>query len=224
MSAGVTKRNETGPATNGPGSVLVVCGPSGAGKSSLVALVKERLDHIFYSVSCTTRRPRPGEQEGVDYHFVSAEEFSRLRDEGAFLEYARVHDFDYGTPRAMVTQWISRGFDVVLDIDVQGAEQVRARMPEAITVLILPPSRDVLEARLRNRGQNEAEDLRRRLHNAGTEVAKYERFDYLIINDDLTAAATALEAIFRAQRQRPSRLNDCAAAIVATFGGVLSDG
>src|SRR5262245_25172900 len=201
------------------GNLIVVSAPSGAGKSSLAERVLKRVDGLRFSISYTTREPRGAEQHGVDYFFVNENDFNSMAERGEFLEYAEVHGHLYGTHEKPVEEIISKGFDVMLDIDVQGAEQVRRRIPEAISIFILPPSRKVLEARLRARNLNEAADIDRRLRNAGIEVQLYERFNYVVVNDDLDRALAQLEAIIVAERCRPDRQRNRIESIISTFGG-----
>jgi guanylate kinase len=209
----------TAPAHPEHGNLIVVSAPSGAGKSSLAERVLKRVEGLRFSISYTTREPRGTEQHGVDYYFVSEDEFQAMREHGEFLECAEVHGHLYGTHEELVAQMLSGGFDVMLDIDVQGAEQVRRRVPEAILIFILPPSREVLEARLRARNLNEPADIERRLRNAGIEVQLYERFDYVVVNEDLDRALGQLEAIIVAERCRPERQRNRIESIIATFGG-----
>jgi guanylate kinase len=201
------------------GNLIVVSAPSGAGKSSLVERALNSLDRLRYSISCTTRQARGKEEHGVDYFYLNPEQFQAMCDRGEFLEFAKVHEFMYGTPRRHIEESLGEGFDVILDIDVQGAKQIRAQMPEAVTVFILPPSREALESRLRGRNLNEPPDLERRLRNASSEVRLYDEFQYVIINDDLERASAALEAIIIAERHRPGRQRAAAESIIATFGG-----
>ena len=201
------------------GNLIVVSAPSGAGKSSLAQRALNRIEGLKFSISYTTREPRGAEKDGVDYHFVSEDEFRNMRDRSEFLESAEVHGYLYGTHRAAVDELLAQGLDVILDIDVQGAEQVRQRVPEAITVFILPPSREILEARLRSRNLNEPSDLERRLSNAADEVRLYEKFHYVIVNDDLDRALASLEAIITAERCRLLRQVTHVESILNTFGG-----
>jgi len=201
------------------GTLIVVSAPSGAGKSSLAERVLKRLGDLRFSISYTTRGPRGSERDGVDYHFVSEDEFLAMRDRNEFLECAEVHGFRYGTHAKPVEELLSKGLDVMLDIDVQGAEEVRRRAPEAILVFIMPPSCEVLEARLRARNLNAPDDIERRLRNASIEVQLYERFDYVVLNDDLDRALAQLEAIIIAERCRPDRQRNRIEAVIDTFGG-----
>jgi guanylate kinase len=206
--------------SNERGNLIVVSAPSGAGKSSLVKAVLGRVPKLRYSVSCTTRPPRSKERDGLDYHFVSDDEFRRMAEGGEFLEWASVHGHLYGTPRRAVIESLEEGFDVILDIDVQGADQIRRHMPDAVTVFILPPSEEILIGRLIERGSESHEELRRRLWAASREVARWPDFKYVIINDELQRAASALEAIIVAERCRPSRQIEIIKTIVNTFGGI----
>lgn len=201
------------------GTLIVVSAPSGAGKSSLAERVLKRISDLRFSISYTTRAPRGTEQHGVDYYFVSEEEFSAMRERDEFLECAEVHGYLYGTNEKPIEEMLSQGFDVMLDIDVQGAEQVRRRIPEAVLIFILPPSSEVLEARLRARNLNAPADIERRLRNAAIEVQLYERFDYAVLNDDLDRALDQLEAIIVAERCRPFRQRNRIESVIATFGG-----
>jgi guanylate kinase len=201
------------------GALIVVSAPSGAGKSSLAERILKRVENVRFSISYTTRELRGSEQQGVDYYFVSEDEFRAMRERHEFLESAEVHGHFYGTHQRAVEELLAAGFDVMLDIDVQGAEQVRRRVPGAISIFILPPSREILEARLRARNLNEPADVERRLCNAGIEVQLYERFDYVIVNDDLDRALTHLEAIILAERGRPDRQRNRIESIITTFGG-----
>jgi guanylate kinase len=201
------------------GNLIIVSAPSGAGKSSLVNHALKSVERVCYSISFTTRQPRGSEQNGTDYHFVSRDEFIRMRDANEFLECAEVHGFFYGTQRSATERLISEGFDVLLDVDVQGAAQIVKQMPDAVTVFVLPPSRQALEERLRKRNVNSEEDLERRLHNATREVSRCEEFEYLIVNDDLEKACAALEMIIKAERFSRNRQKDIAKIIISTFQG-----
>lgn len=202
------------------GNLIVVSAPSGAGKSSLVKAVLSRVERLRYSVSCTTRPPRSYERDGSDYHFISEEEFHRMAEGGEFLEWASVHGHLYGTPRRFILESLEAGFDVILDIDVQGADQIRRHMPDAVTVFILPPSEQILKQRLMGRGSESAEAIRRRLGAASREVLRWPDFKYVIVNDQLERAVAALEAIIVAERCRPSRQIQKIKSIVETFGGI----
>jgi guanylate kinase len=184
------------------GLCLVLSAPSGAGKSTLVERLRAEFPHFAYSVSCTTRAPRSGERDGVDYHFLTREEFLSRREAGFFAEWAEVHGNLYGTPRAPVEEHLANGRDVLFDIDVQGALQVKSVFPQGLFVFIQPPSRQELERRLRGRGTDSDEAIARRLGNALGELRQAARFDYLIVNDDLGTAVDELRAIYVAGRTR----------------------
>ena len=201
------------------GNLIVVSAPSGAGKSTLVRRALDSDPLLRFSVSYTTRKARGSEHNGVDYYFVSENEFAAMQDRGEFLESARVHGFLYGTKRELIEQTLAAGHDAILDIDVQGAAQIRRSLPAAITVFILPPSRQVLQSRLESRNLNEPSDIERRIRNAAEEVRTYNDFDYVIVNDDLERAAAALLALIVGERHRPGRQRNVAQAIIDTFGG-----
>jgi|SRR5215831_2584417 len=216
-------KQEGSPRAGRLGRLIVVSAPSGAGKSSLVESVLGRIDCLRASVSYTTRPLRGTEKDGVDYHFVSLEGFEGMRDRGEFLEWAQVHGHLYGTPAKPVHDALALGEDIILDIDVNGADQIRKQMLDAITIFVLPPTRQVLESRLSSRNLNSPIDIERRMRNAGVEVRNFERFEYIIVNDDLDKASAALEAIIVADRHRAARQRETASRIIATFGGGLSN-
>lgn len=178
------------------GRLFVVAGPSGAGKGTLIAEILRRYPRTWLSVSATTRTPRPGEKEGIQYHFLEEDEFRELARRGEFLEWAEVHGNLYGTPRSRVEEKRSQGKDVILEIDVQGARQVRSKDPGAVTIFVQPPSIEVLEERLRGRGTEGEEELRKRLENALEESREKDDYDYVVINDDLNHAAGEFCAIY----------------------------
>ncbi|KAA3629143.1 MAG: guanylate kinase [Proteobacteria bacterium] len=184
------------------GSLYILSAPSGAGKTSLVHALRERDHRIGFSVSHTTRAIRPGEKPEIDYHFVDRPAFQTMVDRGEFLEHARVFDNNYGTARSEVESRLAKGLDVVLDIDWQGARQVRERMPESVSIFIVPPSRAALEMRLRDRGQDSETVIARRMRDAVAEISHYREYDYLVVNDDFDTALGELHAIFQAQRLR----------------------
>ncbi|MBH3382978.1 MULTISPECIES: guanylate kinase [Pseudomonas] len=182
------------------GTLYIVSAPSGAGKTSLVnALIKEDRQ-IRVSVSHTTRAMRPGEQHGVNYHFVVHEEFKALIAQGDFLEHAEVFGNFYGTSRSALQQTLDEGYDLILEIDWQGAQQVRRVMPDALSVFILPPSQQALRQRLDGRGQDSEEIIDGRMKEAVSEMVHYDEYDYVIINDDFDEALEDLKAVFRANR------------------------
>ena len=198
-------------------SLVVVSAPSGAGKSTVLARVLGEMPGLRFSVSHTTRPPRGDERDGVEYRFVDWKTFERLRDEGRLLEWAEVHGNLYGTAVAECERARVDGVDLLLDLDVQGASQVRERVPEAVTVFILPPSYGVLEHRLRGRRQDDEPAIRRRLAAAGREIHAFERYDYAIVNDDLESCVEALKSIVRAARHRTTHVAERARAIERTF-------
>lgn len=184
------------------GTLFVVSAPSGAGKTSLVRALVERLPQIDLSISHTTRPQRPGEQHGRDYFFISKEAFLTRVEAGGFLEHAEVFGNYYGTAKSAIDERLERGDDVILEIDWQGAQQVRRQLPEACSIFIVPPSRAILEARLRNRGQDSEEVIARRMAQATAELSHFAEYDLLIINDRFDEALEELIAIVRAQRVR----------------------
>ena len=184
------------------GTLFIVAAPSGAGKSTLVNALLEREPGISLSISHTTRPPRPGEQYGRHYYFVERDEFQREVAEGIFLEHAQVHGNFYGTSRTTVQELLAQGRDVLLEIDWQGAAQVRRAKPDVVSVFILPPSRAELERRLRGRGSDSEEVIERRLSNSRGEIAHAHEFDYIIVNDRFEDALASLQAIVHAVRQR----------------------
>jgi guanylate kinase len=175
--------------------LYVITAPSGAGKTSLVRALMEKEPGLGFSISCTTRRPRPNEVHGRDYFFVSHEEFARMVEAGEFLEHAQVFDNRYGTPRAQVEQALAAGHSLILEIDWQGARQVRAAMPECVSVFVLPPSQPELERRLRGRGTDAEEVVQRRLRDAAADMAHWSEFDYVVVNDEFGRAVEELHAI-----------------------------
>ncbi len=181
------------------GSLFVISAPSGAGKTSLVRALLESCPDMRFSVSFTTRPRRDGERDGEDYHFVTHEEFERRVAAGDFLEHARVFDNFYGTGRREVAAQLDAGQDVIVEIDWQGAQQVRRSMPESVSVFILPPSRAELERRLRGRGKDSDEVIRRRLAEAEAEMSHWREFEYLVINDDFERARDELVTLVRAR-------------------------
>ncbi len=177
-------------------NLFVLAAPSGAGKTTLVKALVERRPGLAFSISYTTRRRRKNEVDGKDYFFVSVEEFNRLRDAGELLESARVFDNYYGTSRSQVERHLAAGRNVILEIDWQGAQQVRKAMPRCVSVFILPPSRRELETRLRGRKTDSDEVIRRRLRDALSDMSHWDEFDHCIVNDDLGDAVADLEAVF----------------------------
>ncbi|MDD5036998.1 MAG: guanylate kinase [Methylococcaceae bacterium] len=196
------------------GVLFVVSAPSGAGKTSLVGELRSRLQGFTVSVSHTTRMQRPGERHGENYFFVGRAEFETMVSAGAFLEYAKVFDNYYGTARSTVETALAVGKDVLLEIDWQGARQIKALMPQSQSIFILPPSRETLSQRLHGRGQDDAETIARRMRDAISEMSHYGEYDYLVVNDDFEIALQELKAIVVANRLKTP-------AQAARLGGVI---
>lgn len=184
------------------GTLFIVAAPSGAGKSSLVNACLARDPHICLSISFTSRAPRPGERHAEHYHFIDADQFQRMVAAGDFFEHALVHGDWKGTARQSVEPQLAAGKDVLLEIDWQGARQVREQVPEAVSLFILPPSTAALEQRMRNRGQDSEETIARRLAAAREEISHHDEFDYLVVNEHFQAAVGEMCAIFAASRLR----------------------
>ena len=185
------------------GKTFIICGPSGVGKGTVVARLLASDPKLYFSVSATTRPPRPGEVDGKHYHFLSREQFQRWIDEDAFLEHAEFVGNLYGTPKLYVDKAMDQGRDVILDIEIQGAEQVHRRRPEAIRIYVAPPSWAELERRLIGRGTEDMEKVRRRLERGKEEFAVARDFDYFVINDTVDRAVEELRAILLAEHCRP---------------------
>ncbi|MCW8160197.1 guanylate kinase [Stutzerimonas stutzeri] len=197
------------------GTLYIVSAPSGAGKTSLVKALVDAQPQVRVSVSHTTRAMRPGEVDGVNYHFVSREEFLARLERNEFLEHAEVFGNLYGTSQRWLEQTLAEGYDLILEIDWQGAQQVRRLMPQAKSIFILPPTQEALRQRLNNRGQDSDEIIEKRMREAVSEMSHYVEYDYLVINDDFAHALIDLQSIFRAnqlkqqaQQQRHARLLD----------------
>ena len=201
------------------GSIFVISAPSGAGKSTLVRRLVASLPDLAFSVSHTTRPRREGEKEARDYFFVSRRRFASMIAAGEFIEWAEVFGHLYGTTKAQLERTLAGGRDVLLDIDVQGHQQVRKRLPEALSVFILPPSFQELKRRLTNRHSDAPEDVERRLAAARQEISHWPEYDYLVVNDRLLRATQALRAIVRAGRLRRENQAVRAQEICRTFGG-----
>ena len=198
-------------------TVFIISAPSGSGKSTLVARLLDSVGDLMFSVSYTTRTPRGAELEGVGYRFVAREDFERMLVGGEFLEWAQVFGNYYGTHRSVLDEARKQGKDLVLDIDVQGARQLKEKIPEAVTVFVLAPSRIVLEQRLRLRGEDREDVITRRLREAADEIRNYNAYDYVLINRELTEAEATLCAIVRAERARRTRIEDQIRPILDTF-------
>ncbi|KZX76805.1 guanylate kinase [Oleiphilus sp. HI0009] len=186
--------------THTSGKLYIIAAPSGAGKTSLVHELVNRYKNITVSVSHTTRDKRPGEEDGINYNFVSTDTFKSLIDQGDFLEHAEVFGNYYGTSKEWVQSRLDQGLDVILEIDWQGGRQVREQFPQALSIFIIPPSKAALHARLEGRGQDKPEVIELRMQEAASECSHYEEFDYLVVNENFDQALAELGAIFTAQR------------------------
>jgi len=199
--------------------IYIVSGPSGSGKSTLVAKLRE-LPGLLFSVSCTTRPPRATEASGKWYDFISEEEFDRRARRGEFLEYAQVFGRHwYGTPKRWLDEAREKKLDLVLEIDVQGAAQVKQKMPDSVAIFVLPPSRQELERRLRERGQDSVDSIARRLERARQEMQRFQEYDFLVVNSDLERAGSAIQAIALAARSSRRAMDAEARRILDSFGG-----
>jgi guanylate kinase len=198
-------------------TVFIISAPSGSGKSTLVKRLLGAVPGLMFSVSYTTRKPRGAEREGENYHYVSRDEFECMIGRDEFLEWAVVHGNYYGTHRGILEQAQAAGCDLVLDIDVQGARQLKDKIPEAVTVFILAPSKQILEQRLRARGEDRDEVIQRRLKDAAAEIRNYNQYNYVLINRDLPESDAMLRAIVHAERVRPGRILDRIKPILETF-------
>ena len=198
-------------------SVFIISAPSGSGKSTLVHRLLKSVPLLTFSISYTTRPPRPAETDGVDYIFISRPEFEARLAKGEFLEYAEVFGNYYGTNRSTFEKAVHEGKDLVLDIDVQGARQLKVAIPEAISIFVLPPSREVLEQRLRARSQDTEEVIQRRLRGAAEEVRNYKQYDYVLINRELEESAARLTSIVRAERLRKAKMEEEVRPILESF-------
>ncbi|KKO17805.1 MULTISPECIES: guanylate kinase [Pseudomonas] len=201
------------------GTLYIVSAPSGAGKTSLVTALIKADKRVSVSVSHTTRAMRPGEQHGVNYHFVSHDDFKGLIAKGDFLEHAEVFGNFYGTSRSALQEVLDQGNDLILEIDWQGAQQVRKLMPEALSVFILPPSQQALRERLDGRGQDSEEIIAGRMKEAVSEMVHYDEYDYVIINDDFDVALEDLKAVFRSNRLRLKKQQQRHAALLKQMIG-----
>jgi guanylate kinase len=198
-------------------TVFIISAPSGSGKSTLVARLMRSVPGLKFSISYTSRRPRGAEVDGQDYRFVSRADFEAMIARDEFLEWAEVFGNYYGTHRGILEEARSEGKDLVLDIDVQGARQLKCKIPEAVTVFILAPSRQILEQRLRTRSEDREDVMERRLRAAADEIRNYLTYDYVVINRDLAESDATLSAIVRAERVRRTRIEDQIRPILDTF-------
>jgi guanylate kinase len=204
-------------AAGGRGMLIVVSSPSGGGKGTLIDRARKIVPNLSYSVSYTTRTPRPGEVNGREYFFVSQADFEVMKAQNQFLEWAWVHGNLYGTSRDQVMNELAGGCDIILEIDVQGASSVRALVSDAVCIFILPPSFEVLRQRLITRGTDGPADLERRLRGAPAEVEHYREFQYVIINDDMERASAQLAAIIFAERARRERQEEQLKSVLQNF-------
>lgn len=197
--------------------LFVISAPSGSGKTTLARRLLADLTGMEFSVSYTTRKKRPGERDGVDYHFVDDGEFDRMLKEGEFLEWAEVHGRRYGTSQTTVDRSLADGRDVLLDIDTQGAASVRSRRSDAVLIFILPPDLETLRERIAGRGAEDADETRKRLEHAREEVKHYSEYDYIVVNDKVDEAVRLLEAIVTAHRHRRHRQDAACLRILNSF-------
>jgi len=187
------------------GLLYVVSAPSGAGKTSLCRAITDTLENLTHSISYTTRKPRNGEIDGRDYHFVSQDRFQSMIHAGDFAEWAEVHSNLYGTSRRMLDDMISKGIDIILDIDTQGAKQIKRNFNSAVFIFIMPPSLDILEERLRNRKSDREDEIKKRMSRARDEIKDYALYDYIVVNRDFERALTELRSVVIAERCRIQR-------------------
>ena len=198
-------------------TVFIISAPSGSGKSTLVHRLLAAEPNLVFSISYTTRLPRPQEKDGIDYKFISREDFEARVAKDEFLEHADVFGNYYGTHSGALDRPRSEGKDLLLDIDVQGARQLKARLPEAVTIFVLPPSREILEQRLRARSQDSEAVIQRRLKGAAEEVRNYKQYDYLLINREIDRSVARLESIVEAERMRRMRMEEEVGPILESF-------
>ena len=201
-------------------TVFIISAPSGSGKSTLVGRLLESVPGLLFSVSYTTRPPRGHERDGQSYHFLSRAEFEAALARDEFLEHAEVFGEYYGTHRRVLDEARSKGLDLLLDIDVQGARQLKSKVPDAVSIFILAPSREILEERLRARGEDAESVIQRRLREAAREIRNYRAYDYILVNRDVDVAADMLAGVVKAERIRRSRMEDEIQPILAGFTAI----
>jgi len=187
------------------GQIFVITAPSGTGKTTIIRAVRESVSGIGYCVSHTTREPRDGEMEGKHYHFVTRKDFEKMIDEHQFVEWAHVYGHLYGTSYSSMEDELSLGEDLLLDLDIQGADAIKRHFPESLSIFILPPSMEILEERLRGRATNDREDVDLRMKKAEEEIRRCGEYDFIVVNDDLAQTVSEVEAIILAQRARAKR-------------------
>jgi len=200
-------------------TIFIISAPSGSGKSTLVSRLLSGVEGLLFSVSYTTRAPRGAEKDGHNYHFISREEFEAMLARDEFLEHAEVFGNYYGTHRSVLEKARAHGLDLVLDIDVQGARQLRDRLPDAVSIFVLAPSRDILEQRLRARSEDSKEVIQRRLRDAAEEIRNYSQYDYVLINHRVESSVDTLASIVKAERVRRSRMEEQVRPILDSFKG-----
>ncbi|MEW5974553.1 MAG: guanylate kinase [Acidobacteriota bacterium] len=205
---------------SGSGSIFIISAPSGSGKSTLVSGLLKQIPNLDFSVSYTTRPPRGSEKDGVEYFFVSEATFEEMIAKDEFVEHAQVFGHYYGTSKVRLEQTLASGMDVVLDIDTEGAAQVKAKYPEAIGIFVMPPSYAMLKERLEKRSLDSADTIRKRLWWASqTEIERYQRYDYVLINEDLASSSDLMRSIILAERCKTRRMLGRVESIIKTFGG-----
>jgi guanylate kinase len=202
-------------------AVFIISAPSGSGKSTLVKRVLAADPKLVFSISYTTREPRGAEKPGQSYVYIGKDEFRQRNAAGEFLEWAEVFGNYYGTHRSVWDRAVAEGKDLLLDIDVQGAQQLKKKIPDAVSIFVLAPSREILERRLRARGEDAEHVVQKRLAAAAQEIRNYSRYDYVVVNDEVEEAVAALQAIIRAERLRRARMADRLRPILETFGEKL---
>jgi guanylate kinase len=206
------------------GILFIISAPSGSGKSTLVANLLHNVPNLTFSVSYTTRKPRGNETDGIEYYFVTENEFKAMIAENQFIEYAKVFDKYYGTATRKVEEALVAGKDVVLDIDTEGATQVKKKMPESVSIFIMPPSYAALKTRLENRKSDNEETIMKRLSWASqAEIYRFRNYDYVVVNEDIDLSYELLKSIICAERCRTERMHHRVESIIKTFGGILID-
>lgn len=198
-------------------TVFIISAPSGSGKSTLVHWLLQRDERLLFSVSYTTREPRGAEKPGESYHYITRQAFEERVERGEFLEWAEVFGNYYGTHRSVVDRAMAEDRDVVLDIDVQGARQLKSALPDAVSIFVLAPSREVLEKRLQSRSEDQEAVIQKRLRKAADEIRNYTSYDYVLVNDDLARSTSTLAAIVAAERVRRVRVDRVVQSILASF-------